>query len=77
MTTVEVRTLYEAKPFTPFVMHLADGRSVRVTHPEWMAFSPSGRNVSVYQRGGSFEIIDLLLVTGVYVPANGRTAARR
>ena len=77
MTTVQVRKLYEARPFKPFVMRLADGRSVRVPHPEWMSFAPSGRTVIVHQRDDSYEVIDLLLVTGLQVPANGRTAARR
>lgn len=77
MTTVEVRKLYEARPFKPFVLHLADGRRVRVTHPEWMAFSPSGRTVTVYRRDDSSDVIDLLLITRLHVPANNRTAARK
>ncbi|MGD0093370.1 MAG: hypothetical protein ABSE73_25940 [Planctomycetota bacterium] len=77
MTTLEVRKLYQARPFQRFYIQMADGRSVRVDHPEWMAFSPGGRTVIVYERDGSFEIIDLLLVTGVKVPVNGKAKARR
>jgi len=77
MTAVQVRRMYEARPFKPFVMHLADGRRVRVPHPEWMAFSPSGRTVTVYRRDDSSDVIDLLLITRLRVPANSRTAARK
>jgi hypothetical protein len=72
MTTAEVRKLYEARPFRRFIMQMADGSSLSVEHPEWMAFSPNGRTVIVYSRDGSFEIVDLLLVTNVKVPADGR-----
>ncbi|MCY3020239.1 MAG: hypothetical protein NTW87_14570 [Planctomycetota bacterium] len=77
MTVEQVRKLYAARPFTPFVMRLADGKSVRVPHPEWMSFSPRGRTVIVHQHDDSYEVVDLLLVTSVRVPANGKTAARK
>ena len=75
MTTEQVRKLYEARPFRRFSIHLADGRTLRVSHPEWMALSPSGRTIVVYQRDDSFEIVDLLLVTGLEVTANPKAKA--
>jgi hypothetical protein len=73
MTVTEFRTLLHAEPFRPFIMHLADGRSVPVRHREFALPSPSGRTVIVYQPDDSFEIIDLLLVTSLSV--NGEKAA--
>jgi hypothetical protein len=63
MTVEQIRRVYEAQPFRPFVLHLADGRHVPVGHREFLALSPSGRTVFVYQPDESFNIVDLLLVT--------------
>ena len=67
MTIEQVRRLYDAQPFRPFVMHLADGRELPVHHREFMASAPSGRTVIVYQPDDSFNIVDLLLVTDLEV----------
>jgi hypothetical protein len=63
MTIDQLRTAYEAVPFQSFVMHLADGREIPVHHREFMATSPSGRTVIVYQPDESWSVVDLLLVT--------------
>ena len=75
MTIEQMRRLYEAKPFRSFVIHLADGRHIAVHHPEFMASSPSGRTVIVYQPDDSFNIIDLLLVTDLEVRAEPASSA--
>jgi hypothetical protein len=61
MTIEQIRHAYSARPFQPFIIHLADGRQISVPHPEFMALSPSGRAVAVSQPDGAFEIVDLLL----------------
>ena len=60
-----IRELYWAKPFQPFTIYLADGRSVAVSHPELMAIGPAGRTISVYQLDNSLSTINLSLVTDV------------
>lgn len=76
MTIDQLRNFYEAQPFQPFVMHLADGREVLVRSREFMASAPSGRTVIVYQPDDSWNVVDLLLVTDLEVrPA--RNGARR
>jgi hypothetical protein len=77
MTIEEVRRLYNARPFRTFTMHLADGRHVSVEHPEFLAFSPRGRTAVVYQPDGSFDIIDLLLVTDLAVRRRPKTRRAR
>jgi hypothetical protein len=62
MAIDQVRRLYEARPFRPFRIHLADSRSLDVTHPEIMAINEPGRTIVVAHEG-AFEIVDLLLVT--------------
>jgi len=62
MTIDQARRLHRAQPFQPFRIHLADSRSLDVTHPEAMAINEPGRTISV-AHNGAFEIVDLLLVT--------------
>jgi hypothetical protein len=77
MTIDTIRQLYEARPFQPFTIHLADGRQIVVEHPEFMARAPSGRTVVVYQPNDSFNIIDLLLVTDLEVQPSTNGKRRR
>ena len=65
MSVDEVRRLYQANPFRPFVLHLADGREIPVVHRDFIMASPNGRTVIVYQPDSSFNIIDLRLVTAL------------
>lgn len=73
MTIEQLRNLYNAQPFQPFVIHLADGREIPVRHREFIATAPSGRTIIIYQPDDSFNIIDLLLVTDIELKpaANG------
>ncbi len=72
MTIEQLRLVWKTQPFHPFDMHLADGRKVPVRHQEFLAMSPSGRTVIVYQPDDSFNIIDLLLVTDLEIKKNGK-----
>lgn len=63
MTSEQLRAAREANPFRPFTIYLADGRSLRVPHRDYLSISPGGRTVILYQAGEAFSIIDLLLVT--------------
>jgi hypothetical protein len=78
MTIEKLRDLYDAQPFQPFVIHLADGREIPVHHRDFIARAPSGRTVIVYQPDDSHNIIDLLLVTDLEVGSakNGRRKRR-
>jgi hypothetical protein len=76
MTIEQVKQLYNSAPFKPFIIHLADGRRIPVKHREFMATSPSGRTIVVYEQDDSFNIIDLLLVTSLEVK-NGKASKNR
>ncbi len=54
MQSSEFKSVYRAEPFRPFVVNLADGRNIRVEHPEFMAVSPTGRSAVIYGKDGSF-----------------------
>jgi hypothetical protein len=64
--------MHQARPFQPFDIHLADGRSVPVDHPELLLITPPGRTIGVGLSDGTIEIIDLLLVTSLKPRVNGR-----
>lgn len=77
MTLERLQDLYRAKPFGQFTLHLADGRDVVVKSPEWMAFSPTGRTISVHEPDDSLRIIDLLLVTEAVVAPESESNGKR
>ncbi len=70
MTAQEFRSVFDAEPFRPFTVHLADGRAVMVPHQEYALLSPTGRTLIVYQDDDSFQVLDLVLATGVQI--NGK-----
>ena len=61
MTTDQLRAMIDARPFVPFIMHMADGRSVEVNHPELIAYG-GGRIAAVMNAKDVVEIVDLLSV---------------
>ncbi len=77
MTIEQLRTAYDAQPFQPFIMHLADGRSIPVMHREFMASAPSGRTIIVYQPDDTFNVVDLLLVTDLEFKPRRNGAGKR
>jgi hypothetical protein len=78
MTIEKLRETMNAQPFRPFVLHLADGRQLPVVHREFIAPSPSGRTIVVYQPDDSMNIVDLLFVTDLEMkPSNGSGKKRK
>ena len=78
MTIEQMRTFYNAQPFLPFVIHLADGREVPVKHREFIMAAPSGRTILVYQPDETLNVIDLLLVADLEIkPTSNGTGKRR
>jgi hypothetical protein len=73
MTVERLLTVHHNQPFRPYRIHIADGRSLDVEHPDYLSRSPSGRAIIVYKRDDTFEIIDLMLVTSLEV-LNGASA---
>lgn len=72
MTADQLREMLRASPFRPFDIHLADGRSLAIDHPELVAIAPPGLTIGVAKSEGTIEIVDLLLVTSLEPHANGR-----
>ena len=67
MTIEQLRAVYQAQPFRPFTLHLADGGNLHVSHADFLSHSPQGRTLIVNAEDDSFSIVDLLLVTRLEV----------
>lgn len=63
MTIQQLDNAHKARPFKPFTLHMADGRSFDVPHPEFLSRSPSGRTIVVHDQDDNVSILDLLLLT--------------
>jgi hypothetical protein len=70
MTTDQLRSFISACPFRAFLIHMADGRTVEVNHPEWIDYA-GGRIALVAKPDDSFEVVDLLLVPSLEAKADG------
>ena len=69
MTLEKIREIWAQQPFRPFVIHLPDGRSLSVEHPEFVSF-PEGQNILVVTHAdGAESLIDLFLVSDITVKA--------
>jgi len=77
MTLEQLRKLHSTRPFQPFDIFLADGRSLPVEHPEFLSQSPTGRTIVIGLTDGTHEIVDLLLVTSLKTRSNGSPRKRR
>ncbi len=74
MTAEQLRAMREAQPFKPFIIHLADGRSLPVPHRDFVSQSPGGRTIIVYKSGETFNVVDLYLVTDLEVQESAGAA---
>jgi len=77
MTIEQLKTMHLARPFKPFEIFLADGRSIPVEHPEFLSQSASGRTIGVAVGDDAIEVVDLLLVTSLKPHANGARRSKR
>jgi hypothetical protein len=76
MTTKELKSVNDARPFKPYTLELADGSRVEVPHPEFVLITPGGRTIVVATSDDSLKIIDLLLVSAISV-GNGSSKRSR
>ena len=64
---IDVRERLESRPFTPFTIHVADGREFQVPTPDHAHVWPSRARVSIYMDEGLECILPALLISGVDV----------
>jgi len=63
MTSDKLREGIRAQPFRPFVVHLADGRRIAISHPESISLSASGRIAHVFALDETSHFVDVFMVT--------------
>jgi hypothetical protein len=77
MSVEQLRAAYNAQPFQPFIIHLADGREIPVLHREFIMTVPSGRTVFIVQPDDTTNIIDLLLITDLEMKPTSNGSRKR
>lgn len=77
----KIRDVVEKRPFRAFTLHLNDGHSAVVDHPELIILPPDTEEVIVvYEVPGGVRIIDVDSVTEIsvgIVRRNGEAKAKR
>ncbi len=73
----QIKELHLARPFKPFRLHLADGRKYDVRHPEFLAFSRSGKTLHFVTESDSIDHIDVLMIVSVEEKPVGRGGSKR
>jgi hypothetical protein len=71
----EIRKLLP-QPFRPFVICVADDGRIPVKHEDFVAISPTGREMHVYLPDGDYEVVDVMLVTRLQVPTRNGAQKR-
>ena len=66
MTAEDIRDFLKRQPFTPFRIHMNDGRRLDVRHPDFVAIHPEDRtNVIVFLPHRRYEFVYLKNVTSI------------
>lgn len=63
MDIAGVRDALHTQPFVPFVIRLADGRSLPVPHPDFVALTP--RRVIVGAADDTWSVVEPLLIVSL------------
>lgn len=63
--TDEIRKLLHDVPFVPFVVRTSDGRQYRVRHPDYVAISPKGGRVTLFDDEETTTTLTSLHIAGV------------
>jgi hypothetical protein len=70
MTIADLKRAKDVRPFRPFTIHMADGRKIRVAHPDAVGWAnENGRFAACALPGGGWEMIDVSLATSLSIPA--------
>jgi hypothetical protein len=62
----ELKAVKDRRPFTPFIIRMADGREIRISHPEGMMWSDdNARVLYAVNPDAGWTVIDISLVTSL------------
>lgn len=71
----QIRRYLTAMPFEPFILQIADGRTMTVNSPDGLWVTPKGGVFFWHQEDDTMERVDLLLVAGVRGPVHSGNGA--
>ena len=78
MTINEFRNALAAAPFRPFLLHLADGQTIPVVHPDFVLVTGQGRTAIISRPEDDwFAIVDLLFISHLEVPVQAARVAEQ
>ncbi len=63
-----LRKTLRRQPFEPFTIRLADGRSMRVPHPEFVALG--NRRVIIVEENDSWSVVEPILILSLDYDGN-------
>jgi len=64
--TEDIRKLVRRAPFEPFEIRLADGRAIRVLHPDFILIPPGrARTIHVADRDGRIDLVNSAILVSV------------
>ena len=73
MDVTAIREAIHAQPFRPFTLRLADGRELRVPHPDFVAVS--ARRVAIISaQDESLAVLEPLLIVSLESAGTGQTS---
>jgi hypothetical protein len=64
-----IREIMQRQPFVPFCVRLTSGARVPVNHPQFAVMTRTGRRMVVAKADDSIEIIDVLMIEAIELPA--------
>jgi hypothetical protein len=65
MMKERIRDLLNATPFVAFIIHTADGNSLRVVHPDFVLAASDAPHVIVEEPSGRIHTVNIMLVTSL------------
>jgi hypothetical protein len=70
MKVEESERAKDQRPFLPFSIRMADGREIRVTHPDAVSWGGDQPRVAICSRpDGGWDVIEVALITSLGMPA--------
>jgi hypothetical protein len=67
MTVTNLEDALHKRPFTPFEVHIDNGKTVHVCHPDYFLFSKSKRTAIIVE-DEHFHIVDLDHISSLSAP---------
>jgi hypothetical protein len=71
--TKDIREKLEERPFAPFTIHVADGRTVAVPTSDHAHVQPNRARVVVFTEDGVLHVLPGLLISGITVDSEQST----